>query len=130
MTGIDAALICLALNVYKEARGEPIAGQQAVALVTINRAKLSGRDVCDVVMAPKQFSWTATDMRHGRLKHDKRPDTRGREWQTAVGVARVALWGVLPDFTGGATHYHRHDVAPAWGRSMRPLGRWGNHLFY
>ena len=28
---------CLALNIYHEARGEPIVGQEAVAYVTINR---------------------------------------------------------------------------------------------
>jgi hypothetical protein len=33
----DPELICLAMNIYHEARNQSIAGQMAVALVTINR---------------------------------------------------------------------------------------------
>ena len=34
----QGALLCLALNIYHEARGEPLKGQIAVASVTMNRA--------------------------------------------------------------------------------------------
>src|SRR5919106_4678476 len=53
-------LDCLARNVYYEARGEPIAGQYAVAEVTMNR-KASPRypkTVCEVVYQKEAFSWT------------------------------------------------------------------------
>ena len=34
---IETALMCLALNIYFEARSEPIEGQIAIAEVTLNR---------------------------------------------------------------------------------------------
>src|SRR5882672_3004751 len=57
-------IACLARNVYFEARGEPEAGQYAVAEVTMNR-KASGRypnTVCGVVYERQAFSWTAADI--------------------------------------------------------------------
>ena len=38
-----AAIVCLAMNVYMEARSEPIEGQMAVAQVTVRRAVVAGR---------------------------------------------------------------------------------------
>ena len=62
----DAALQCLALNVYWEARSEPMQGQLAVAAVTLNRVNdpRFPDDICDVVRQGGevrkhrcQFSW-------------------------------------------------------------------------
>ena len=60
---IAEALLCLTLNVYHEARGEPFLGQVAVAEVTLNRVDdLRWPDtVCEVVYQPYQFSWTLED---------------------------------------------------------------------
>ena len=67
---ISAALMCLALNVYHEARSEPLQGQAAVAHVVLNRVA-SGRwpdDVCSVVHQGYekgrfkcQFTWYCED---------------------------------------------------------------------
>src|ERR1051325_5973846 len=77
---------CLALNVYFEARGEPEAGQYAVAEVTMNRvASPSYPDtVCEVVYQKNwdtirgryvaAFSWT--EIR-------SLPEPHGREWRRA-----------------------------------------------
>lgn len=46
---LSEALLCLALNVYFEARGEPIIGQYAVAHVTLNRVKENNSTVCKEV---------------------------------------------------------------------------------
>ncbi len=56
---ISSALMCLALNIYFEARSESFASQVAVAQVTLNRieSKKYPNDVCAVVKQPKQFSW-------------------------------------------------------------------------
>ena len=54
---------CLAMNVYHEARGEPVLGQFAVAAVTMNRVK-SARypdDVCRVVY---QKGWSSKHQRY------------------------------------------------------------------
>jgi len=119
MTPFDALLICAALNVYNEARGEPLVAQYAVAIVTLNRAKHSRSNVCEVVFKPRQFSWTNTG---GRFEPEP------RAWRTSLAVARGAL--TAPDFTGGAQFYHRHDVYPHWARDMQISGRWGRHIFY
>ena len=46
------ALVCLALNVYHEARDQPFIGQVAVAQVVMNRVydDRYPDDVCEVVM--------------------------------------------------------------------------------
>ena len=49
---IETTLLCLALNMYFEARSEPIAGQIAVAEVTLNRVASPHypNTVCEVVL--------------------------------------------------------------------------------
>jgi Cell Wall Hydrolase len=56
-------LACLARNVYFEARGEPLAGQYAVAEVTLNRraSRLFPRTICEVVY---QKSWDSIRKRY------------------------------------------------------------------
>ena len=56
---IEIALACLSLNVYFEARNQPVAGQVAVAQVTMNRVAdpRYPDTVCEVVYDHKQFSW-------------------------------------------------------------------------
>jgi len=46
---------CLATNIYHEARGEPLPGKYAVAIVTLNRVKSADHpnDVCRVVYHQK-----------------------------------------------------------------------------
>lgn len=52
----DADKLALAQEIYGEARGEPVAGQRAVASVAMNRAVQSGKSLADVISAPHQFS--------------------------------------------------------------------------
>lgn len=120
------ALLCLALNVYHEARGEPFAGQVAVAQVTMRRARFRDERVCEVVVAPKQFSWTGSKK--------KKPAERAA-WGRAVLAARKAmLWakGAGPDHSAGATHYYApgKGVPPTWSRGRTPAAVIGGHYFY
>ena len=50
-------ILWLALNIYFEARNQPIEGQYAVAHVTLNRAAQTKRSIKAVVLEPGQFSW-------------------------------------------------------------------------
>lgn len=128
MTGIESiALLCLTLNVFKEARGEPVVGQLAVAFVTLNRTKQTG-DVCEAVFAPKQFSWVETDTKGGVLVPSKRPDRTSKEWKQAEAVAKAAFYA--NDFTHGATHFHTSKVSPKWARKLKFVGEYGDHRFY
>ena len=111
-------MICLALNVYHEARGEPERGQVAVALVTLNRSKRTGKDVCTVVAEPNQFSWT----------RDKVPQPKGKAWQVAKKLARTSLSTF--DFTHGSEFFHTLRVSPYWSRIFKRTIQVGNHVFY
>ena len=48
---LSTALTCLALNVYFEARNQPVNGQIAVSSVVLNRVKSNKypNDICSVV---------------------------------------------------------------------------------
>lgn len=128
---ISAALMCLALNVYHEARSEPLQGQAAVAHVVLNRVA-SGRwpdDVCSVVQQGYekgrfkcQFTWYC----------DGKPDepTEILAWAKSVLVANQVLTGAVPDVTNGATHYHARYVNPYWSASLSNTVTYGSHLFY
>jgi len=131
--GIAAMTMCLALNVYHEARGEPEFGQVAVAYVTVNRAMAKKKTVCAVVVAPKQFSWTndgIVRLRHGwKLKESMHPKDMAA-WERAWQVADHALRNPKADPTGGATHYHAIRVWPKWSSHFEMLAVVGQHAFY
>jgi len=130
---LSAAVLCLALNVYHEARGEMLAGQLAVALVTMNRARDSGRHICHEVFAPRQFSWTNTRAeRVGntyRLKISGVPTER-RAWEMAKVIARTVLNGEVGDITNGSKFYHSTSVRPIWRHGLEKTILVGNHQFY
>lgn len=107
-------LDCLATNVYREARGEPFAGQVAVAKVTLNRVadKRYPKTICKVVYQKNQFSWT-------------------RKYKNVVYTlesinAAIAAFNYKGRFT--ATHYHADYVKPNWG--LRRTAKIGRHIFY
>lgn len=125
-----AALTCLALNVYHEARGEPQAGQIAVAQVTLNRAQGKENNICKVVYAPYQFSWTTGATHKGKVKASYIPRKNDKAWQQAKAVAKVASIQFFADPTRGAKHYHAKSVKPDWSRSMVKVAVIGQHIFY
>lgn len=54
-----SALMCMALAIYMEARGEPIESKIAVAAVTLNRTKDKDypSTICGVVNQSGQYTW-------------------------------------------------------------------------
>ena len=120
ITPLESALICLALNIYHEARGEPVRGQLAVALVTLNRAKRRQDKVCEVVFAPWQFSWT-----NGATLP---PIKNQKAFKRSLGIARAAIQ--IPDFTQGSTHYHHENIYPKWASNLVVTEQIGLHIFY
>ena len=128
---ISAALMCLAMNVYHEARSEPMVGQYAVAHVVINRVNSTRwpNDVCSVVHQGLdrgrhkcQFSWYCDG------KSDKPRDTKA--YEQARMIAHGVYYGNLDDFVEGATHYHAHYVYPEWAKSKTRTVRIDDHIFY
>ena len=119
-------ITCLATNIYHEARGESIQGQQAVAYVTINRViDIGFRDtICKVVYQLGQFSWTEdglSDITNEHLAYD-----------TAYIIAKSVYnnWGQFPDPTQGATYYHADYITPYWASSFTRSVIIDSHIFY
>ena len=115
---------CLSLNVYWEARNQSLAGQIAVAQVTVNRARdpRYPDDICEVVYDHKQFSW------YWDGKSDWPVETRA--WETSKLVASAAMAGTGHAGLQGVTHYHAVYVQPYWRDAMTQVTVIGDHIFY
>lgn len=119
----DAESECLARAVYWESRGEPLAGQLAVAEVVINRAR-SGRfapTLCGVVRQPYQFSF----VRRGAIPQ---PPSRSRDWHIAVAIARIATEQRAEGAAPRALFFHARRINPGW--RLTRVATVGNHVFY
>ncbi|MGH8689619.1 MAG: cell wall hydrolase [Burkholderiales bacterium] len=118
------SLDCLARNVYYEARGEPLAGQYAVAEVTMNRraSPFYPKTVCEVVYQNDAFSWTALE--------EVLDAPGGAAWQRALGIAEDVYYQRRPPVLQGALHFHATYVRPDWSRERPRIARIGRHVFY
>ncbi len=124
------AIDCLTAAVYYEAGFEPLAGQQAVAQVVLNRLRHPAfpKTVCGVVFQGAnrktgcQFTFTCD----GALA--RRPDEAA--WRRSREVAAAALTGFVMTSVGEATHYHAVYVAPYWNTSLLKVANIGAHVFY
>ena len=114
--------VCMALNIYHEARGEGFEGMMAVASVTMNRVKSSAypASVCKVVYQHKQFSWVL----------DTRVNPVVRLTPEIMQIAKLAVTGNLVDMTRGATHFHTTKIKPYWAKHKKKTVVIGNHIFY
>lgn len=128
---------CLALNIYHEARNQPIAGKLAIAQVTLNRMKDDRfpNTICGVVYqgyyngnAPIkykcQFSWWC-DGKSDRPKELK-------SWKSVLSLAKLIHNGVFDnvDVVKDATHYHAVYVKPYWTKKKKKVKVIADHIFY
>ena len=144
--------VCMALALYHEARGEPLAGQVAVALAILNRAAspIYPSSICKVVFqgaAPArkaghgscQFSFTCNN----RLLMPRDPETFLRLFRLSRRISSIIDHhaGISPTKENArirklmgrfanVTHFHRHDLRPSWARRMRRITRIGRHVFF
>lgn len=119
------AILWLSLNVHHESRGEPFECQVAVAEVTMRRVDSSfyPSTVKDVVLQPKQFSWT--------IGKENPADHSIITFTDAL----AALEGYSNYLSGNTItstelHYARKDVDNYWTRRMHKTYACGNHQFY
>ncbi|MCL2874697.1 MAG: cell wall hydrolase [Betaproteobacteria bacterium] len=131
---LTTAMLCMALNIYHESRGEPLGGQHAVAQVTFNRAGRDPDRVCEEVFKPKQFSWAnkltaAKGVERERLALHYMPKDK-KAWNVARGIAYHTINGNVADFTNGAKFYHANTVRPVWRHEFKLVAVIGNHFFY
>jgi spore germination cell wall hydrolase CwlJ-like protein len=132
---LERQLACLARNVFYEANGEPMAGQMAVAQVTVNRAKsgLFPRDLCAVVAQSTvvggdtkvcQFSWYCDrDLNKSRVIKSNDP--------SYIAAKRVFLEGQkVAKIDKDVMWFHEDSVKvnPRWPHKVAT--KIGNHVFY
>ncbi len=122
MTDVEA----LTLTIWGEARGEPIEGKIAVAMVIRNRVTERYRGdstYLGVCTARAQFSaWTeeVAQMREAEI------ELEGRHLDPMLKlceeIARATIAGLLADNTGGANHYltlHLYRTEPpSWAKGV------------
>lgn len=116
---------CLAGAVYFESRGEPLAGQLAVAQVVINRAEDQRwpASYCGVVYQRSQFSF----VRNGRMPRIR---TNSAAWNKARTIARIAHEGLWDSEAGDAVYFHANYVRPSWSRRKTRTAQIDTHIFY
>ena len=127
---IETALMWLALNIYFEARSEPIQGQIAIAEVTLNRVASTNypNDVCSVVLQENkdgcQFSWWCDGKSDQPREHNS--------LRTSKALAELMLneGHHITVIGNEATHYHSNDVHPYWANDLHKIRRIGKHIFY
>lgn len=119
-------LDCLARNIYYEAGVENRAGKLAVAQVTLNRRNEGrwGNDLCKVVYAKAQFSWTLE-----KKKRWTKPS--GELWEQSLAVAREFASGTRIRNLEDTQFYHTDYIPqPNWAQNMRVSHKIGQHIFY
>ena len=125
-----AQMQCLAQAIYFESRGEPLAGQIAVAEVVLNRVddRRFPNTVCGVTKQGAgsghscQFSY-ACDGRSDAMK-SALPRERSEK------LASLMLGGRSRSVTGGATYFHTSAIRPSWSRRFSRTAAIGHHIFY
>lgn len=134
---LASALMCLTLNIYFEARGEPEVGQLAVGAVTMNRAGAQTK-ICDTVMAKGQFSWTSKLVKERSIDgaivlHASAAIKDLEAWERSQKMAIKAIKNHklgVKDVTKGATYYHATHVKPNWDKFAVATVVIGRHVFY
>ena len=143
-------VMCLAENMYHEAKNQGTAGWSAVASVTFNRIRDSRfpNTVCEgVKQGPTRESWKTRlldipdeERKYYPIRHrcqfswycDGKPDT----------ILNLQIYGkildlvdyLVPngyfDITDGATHYHADYVRPDWAKTKTKTIEIEDHIFY
>ena len=135
---ISAAVMCLAMNLYHEARGETLAGNIAVGYVTMNRVadKRYPDTVCGVVHQAKYHGWDLVNPIKNRCQFSWYCDglsdnpQDGKAMLESVLIAKHIIAGTVTDISEGATHYHAKYVNPYWADDMTVVLEIGQHIFY
>ena len=116
---------CLARNVFYEAGVEPKEGKIAVAQVTYNRLKEGkwGSNLCNVVYAKAQFSWTLSAKK-------KWAEPKGELWVESKAAVNDFLKGIRIQQLDSVLHYHADYVRPKWADEDKAKVKVGQHIFY
>ena len=135
---IAEAIVCLALNVYHEAKNQSLSGQIAVAEVVMNRVDdpRYPNNVCDVVKQGLTYKWNPGFPIRNKCQFswycDGKSDVAKQKdaWEEALSVSKGVYHGYLNAYLEGATHYHAYYVNPSWAETKTYITRIDDHIFY
>lgn len=117
-------LFWLTMNLYFESMGEPAEGQIAICHVVINRARLRGQTVEEVIRASQQFSW----YNGGSVPAIKYPMELIKCASSVMAAFGERMQGKT---LWGSDHYFNpNEVRPSWAASMTRTCNIGDHEFY
>lgn len=126
----EKQLGCLAMNIYREAGGEPFEGKVGVAQVTVNRANSDKfpNDICQVVYQKDdrlglcQFSW------YCQSNKVIRPRNTVAYHESMEVAKKVLLEGFTLPSLNSALYFHSDKINPGWKRKR--VAKIGGHIFY
>jgi spore germination cell wall hydrolase CwlJ-like protein len=116
-------LVCLALNIYHEARGSTYTDQVSVGYVTLNRSQKFDQTICNIVYRNNQFKWTGSKIESYSLEK--------KAWGRSLMIAYSILFDEEPnDPTHGALYFHERSQKPTWAKMAFNTHVYGNHIFF
>ena len=136
--------ICLAKNMYYEARNQGTAGLFAVAAVVFNRVNDSRfpNTICEVVkQGPIRASWKR-DGTYYPIKHkcqfswycDGKSDIphNKKRYKELLDLSEAIMYNEIGfiDITDGALFYHADYVTPGWAKTKQRTAKIEDHIFY
>jgi spore germination cell wall hydrolase CwlJ-like protein len=113
-----AAVMCMSLTMFHEARGEPVSGQVAVGYVLYRRADFNPKNICTETFKAQQFEWTS------KTKHV--PDYK--TLKPFVLLSQKIIRQEIKDSSKGSSYFHHIKMPNQWG--MKPRTVINNHVFY
>lgn len=127
-------LVCLATNMYHEARSEGRQGLVAVGWVTLNRrnSEQFPDTICDVVYQRNQFAWV---FELGASRWDTKIKERGA-YEDALTAAQFLYHrqDTVYDYTAGAQYFLSPMPdglpKPSWSRKFEQTFVYKRHTFY
>lgn len=123
---IATALLCLALNSYRETRGEEVAAQIAAMKVLSNRATLNHAPICKELAKHKQFAWVR---KYGVTHPNPRGELDKAAWhqakQLAKSVGEIQVKGITPKHI----YFNTIKLGKRY-RTKTAVKRIGGMLFY
>ena len=118
-------ILCLAYSIFRESGTLNTAAQYAVGQIHINRLETGvwGSQLCQVVFAPAQFSWTLSPIRTVWSQ---------QQMVSAKQIAINLVQGVRVRSLDSQSilHYHANYVRPRWGNKNNIVAVAGPHIFY
>jgi len=132
-------LYCLALNIYFEARGEPVAGKYAVGDVVMYRTQNANypNTICGVIKDGVHYAWNPSTPIPNRCafswycNQQSDDPVDGDAFEEALFISYDILTNPMyQSAVKPALFYHADYVGPYWAASQTFVKQIGHHLFY